>query len=397
MFTRETKIGLIATFSTMTAFAFSSNAIPPLVTTIANDFHIEYATFGGYVVMLQFTFFALASLCGGWAAHRFGFSNRSLVITGILFLAILLMAGSTFPNFKWFIFWAIPLGFAGGLVETFGAIMICRFGGPQSSKMLNFGQVFFCLGAIIAPTLIAFILGYGFSWRVSFLGLGILILVIGIWFIYQTRTLKEPTWEMTDIGHKNSDAFAPTVKIPLLSDPLLYYLCGALFTYVAVEGSIIVWVASYFEKNLGLPAKDAAWRLSVYWAGMLLGRSLILLLRGRWTLWPALLAASTGMMLSNIVLSFKWGPLAATILVLVGGLLAGPLWPTIVTMSQQMRNSSAFTSCVIGIGALGAAFGPLSSSYVIKYLGTKYFFPILAAEGVVLITFILKARSYKSS
>jgi FHS family glucose/mannose:H+ symporter-like MFS transporter len=396
MFTKETKLGLIATFTTLTAFAFSSNAIPPLVTTIAGEFGVRYETFGGYIVMLQFTFFAVASLTGGWAAGRFNLSNRSLIIFGIMLLGVLLMVGAAFPSFTWFIFWAVPLGFCGGLVETFSSIMVCKFGGPQSSKMNNLAQVFFCFGAIIAPAIVAGLLRMAFSWRSAFITLGILIFIFGIWFILQTRNLQEPAWEIepSPSSREPADTRGPVTHPPLRSDPLLYYLSGALFLYVTIEGSIVVWVATYFEKYLHVQVDSAAWRLSAYWTGMLLGRTLMLFLKGKWTLWPALFCSAAGMLAGTALLSLTWPPAVATGLVFLTGFLSGPLWPVIVMMSQKLRNSTHFTACVIAAGALGAGFGPFFSSYVIKFplLGLKAFFPVLAAECVLLCAALVKAK-----
>jgi fucose permease len=396
MFNKETKLGLIATFTTLTAFAFSSNSIPPLVTTIAREFDVRYETFGGYIIMLQFAFFAVASLTGGWAASRFNLSNRSLVIVGVMLLGVLLIIGAMFPSFTWFIFWALPLGFCGGLVETFSSIMVCKFGGPQSSKMNNLAQVFFCIGAIIAPVIVAALLRMAFSWRSAFITLGILIFVFGVWFILQTRTLQEPTWEIetSPDGQDSSVARVPAVHPPLQSDPLLYFLALALFIYVMVEGSIVVWIATYFEKYLHIQVDSAAWRLSAYWTGMLLGRSLMLFIKGKWTLWPALFAGAIGMLAGTALLSVSWPPFLATILVFLTGFMSGPVWPVLVMMSQKLRNNPQFTACVIAAGALGAGLGPFFSSCIIKsrYLGLKAFFPVLAAGCILLCVSLFKAR-----
>ena len=154
-------------------YAFSTNVVPPLITTISGEFHVGYTSFGGYVVTLQYVFFAVACFTGGWISHRFGLSNRFLMIAGLILMGIVMTSASTFGSYKWFIIWAIPLGYSGATVETFNAIMLCRIGGPASSKMLNMGQVFFCVGAITAPLVVAGVLDRGLSWRWAFLGLGI--------------------------------------------------------------------------------------------------------------------------------------------------------------------------------------------------------------------------------
>ena len=108
----------------------------------------------------------------------------------------------------------------------------------------------------------------------------------------------------------------PTISKGIWNDPLLYLLSGVIFLYVAIECAAGVWMVSYFEKYLNVPVKSAAWRLSIFWIGMLAGRSTILCLKPRWTLWPAIFAASIGMMAGNFLLSFKWDHISATVIVL---------------------------------------------------------------------------------
>jgi fucose permease len=389
MIRREHKIGLLATFTTLTAYALSMNAVPPLATTIARELHVNLANFG-YIFMLQFVCFAIASIIGGWAASRFGISNRSLVIFGIFIVGAVLAAGAILPDFSWFIAWAAPLGFMGSLVETFGSIMICRFGGTESSKMMNLGQVFFCLGAIFAPMFVGFMLESHLSWQLAFVILGSAIFLIGIYFTLMTRNIQEPEPEESATDGDRSPA--PAVRIPIYCDKLFYLFAGSLFLYVSVECSVICWVPAYFEEYLRLPAGSAAERLSFFWIGMIVSRLLIVVLPARWTLWPALFVGGTGMMFANFLLSFHHSVLIASALVILSSLGAGPLWPVILTLSQRIRNHAAFTSCVIAAGALGAAAGPFASSLMIKYWGMKAFFPTLAFVGLLFLSALTLAH-----
>ena len=52
---------LFSIFATISAYAFSANIIPPLITTIAKDFGIDYASFGGKVVTLEYLALAAAA------------------------------------------------------------------------------------------------------------------------------------------------------------------------------------------------------------------------------------------------------------------------------------------------------------------------------------------------
>ena len=107
------------------------------------------------------------------------------------------------------------------------------------------------------------------------------------------------------------------------------------------------------------------------------------------TLWPGLLGGTFGMIIGNMLLSFGWSAQMATWAVLIYGIAAGPVWPVTVMISQRIRYSTRFTSGVIGIGALGAALGPLLGAQVIRYLGLAWFFPCLSIGSIVLFSLIL--------
>ena len=167
-----------------------------------------------------------------------------------------------------------------------------------------------------------------------------------------------------------------------------------MFVYIIIECSSSTWLVSYFEKYLDIPAKSAAWRLSIYWAGMLAGRLVITMLKPRWTLWPAVFVASVGILVANFCLSFKWHPVIGTIIVFAGAVFSGPVWPTIVSISQNVRNSSLFTSSVIGFGAPGAVVGPYLASRLIDYAGMQFLFPVLTGCCLLLFVLVFTVRVY---
>lgn len=376
---------LIAVFLVLTAFAISANAIPPLVTTVAEQFNTNPTAFGS-VFALQFFAFAVASWTGGWLAARFGLTLRSLVTAGLFAMAGLLGAGVKLPSTAWFALWAMPLGYAGGLSETFGSVMIAKLAGPGSSKMMNLAQVFYCLGAILAPQLAAVFLAAQWSWQAVLIALAAMVFVIAVIFVIFTRDLHT--------AGPTADASPPTPRreIPLLSDKGFHLLAAALFLYVTVECSIFCWIAAFFENHLNVAKNVAATRLRDVWIGLVVGRTIALILPRRWTLWPVATCGVLGMLIGCALLSFPWPVPVATGLIVLYGVAAGPLWPVTVVISQNLRHSTRFTAAVIGAGALGASVGPLLSGWVIKNLGYAAFFPAMTVASTALVATFLLAR-----
>jgi fucose permease len=118
----------------------------------------------------------------------------------------------------------------------------------------------------------------------------------------------------------------------------------------------------------------------------------MVVLPARLTLWPSLLAGTGGMIVGSGLLAVGWSSASATWAVLIYGIAAGPVWPIIVMLSQCLRQSAQFTSAVIGIGALGAAAGPLAGSQILRHLGIGWLFPVLMLGCGALFALALVAK-----
>ena len=80
---------------------------------------VSYASFG-YIIMFQAVSFFLAAIIGGWICERHSINSRTLVVVGLLIVGLTLLLGSALTRVTWFIIWAIPLGFGGGLMPEHG-------------------------------------------------------------------------------------------------------------------------------------------------------------------------------------------------------------------------------------------------------------------------------------
>lgn len=367
----------------LTAFAASSCAIPPLITTIADDLKVEYAHFG-YLIMLQFFSFFVAVNIGGWLCERCGMNCHVLILLGLLMVAVSFGACSTVTSLRWFITWMVPIGFGGGLVEAFSSVLITQKEKPDSSKLMNFSQVFFCVGAISAPQVVAMMLYLHLSWRTIFHVFGLFIFCMaGLFFLFTRHEFKER-------DHCEHDAH--DISTPLLKDALFIFLAIILFVYVTFESTMACWIAVYFEKKLSCLPHTSAMQAGIFWAGLICGRGAIIFIPHRYTLWPAMLVGTVIMFIASICASLTFSPSLVTVWVFLSGLGAGPLWPTTVAICKVVRNRPKFTSAVIGIGAMGVVLGSGLGSVLVKYFDAVLFFPVQALGFLVLLVLCLMTR-----
>ena len=347
---------------------------------------VNFASFGS-IVIFQAVSFIFAAIIGGWMCERYSINSRALVVVGLLIVGLTLLLGSVLTSVTWFIIWVIPLGLGGGLIETFASILVAQSDKPHSSKLMNLGQLFFCIGAVSASPIVAIMLYRGISWQYIFILFGLLVLFISGVFFFLTRKAFG--------GAVHSAQKTNNFSTPLSKDSLFFLLAAAILVYVTFESVIACWVSVYFEKRLSVPDHSAALRLSIYWIGIAVGRSATIFIPRRFTIWPAMF---TGVVITGIgalLASLTLSPLWATVFVFISGIGAGPLWPTTVVICHSARQRPKFTSYVIATGAFGVVLGSGLGSIIFGYLNSSLFFPTVVLGSIVLLVLCVYAyRKY---
>ena len=382
----ESKLPIFGTFLTLTAFAASMGVIPPLITTIADEIGVGFTSFGAIIIMCQFLSFSVAAILGGWICERHDVNCRVFVLVGLLIVGVTLLVGSTLERLSWFGVWAVALGFGGGFVEAFGSIMVSHREKPNSSKLQNFAQIFFCIGIIAASSIVAAMLYLGMSWQNIFILFGLFILFILVVFFFLTRKSCE--------NAEHSAQQVNNSSTPLLKDPLFFLLAGVILVYVTCESVIASWVSVYFEKQLSVPKPSAALRLSIYWTGLIVGRSAIMFIPRRLTLWPAMFIGIAIMCIGAVLASLTLSPVWATVFVFLSDLGSGPLWPTTVAICHSARQRAKFTSYVIAAGALGVVLGAGLGAIIFEYRSSLFFPSVVLGSIILLVLIVLSYRQY---
>ncbi len=381
---------LLALFVTITAFAVSANAVAPLISTLAGRLGIPASAFGLFIA-LQYVAFAAASFLGGFLKARLRWTNYHLMAVGLgLITLALLLAPAVLRSTVAVIAWIIPLGLAGGAVETFASVEISALSPHGGSKNLNVSQAFYSIGAFAAPQIVFLALGAGLGWEGTFIVFGAFALGIGLFFVLHSRGKFRP-------GGREAGPHAAATATGRRGG-VFGSLLVLMFVYVILESLTAAWLSYVFEITYRLTARDAALALATFWVAVTLGRFAVVLLPDRWTLWPALLACSAALLVLAVFLS-AFGPLAARFaLVFLLGVAAGPMWPVIVMTTAVSCRSERLTAAVIGAGALGSAVGPSLGSLLLRFgLAPRYFLVMAAAAAGVLAFCLLGYAVHRRS
>jgi len=213
----------------------------------------------------------VSSLFSGAVVRRFG--------TGVVTLASCIMTASSLvgiayaPSIVWLIVCAIPLGLGGGAVDAgLNDYVAARYKAHHMSWL----HCFWGVGATAGPMIIAPFLSGNVSWRDGYLTVAgiqfaLVILLVVTLPLWRSRAEKqgaglgaEQSETETSLGHEG------TYK-PEHVKGVKYALASFLF-YCGVEMTVGLWGSSYLLKERGLTAYDAAQWVSIYYAGITIGR-----------------------------------------------------------------------------------------------------------------------------
>ncbi|SDT51373.1 Fucose permease [Paenibacillaceae bacterium GAS479] len=213
----------------------------------------------------------VSSLFSGPIINRFGTGKVTLV--SCMLTAGALVGFSFAPSVAWLVVFAIPLGVGGGAVD---AGLNNYVAAHYKAHHMSWLHCFWGVGATLGPIIMAQSMMSG-SWRegyssVAYIQLGLVVLLLitlPLWRLMELRYHRSSEPELTDSiqPEEGSDKTIRPLKIKGVKLALMTFLF-----YCGVESTLGLWGSSYLVSTKGLPADQAAHWLSLYFAGITIGR-----------------------------------------------------------------------------------------------------------------------------
>ncbi len=308
----------------------------------------------GQLFLAQFLASTLGAVCSGWIVARMG-APRSIAASYALMGSAVLATGFV-PHLAGLMCIA-AYGFSLGVsIPVVNLIAGLRSRGREVAQ-LNILNMAWCLGAVLAPPAIAFLLRAG--------GLAVVLASIcGLCLLSGAICL---------IGLSNAEAEEKPVTSARVSGAARRAAVGAgifLFLYVGVENGLSGWLPVFAQRTVGTRNWTAALALSVFWASILVARSVTASvaphLRPRPWILRELAVAFLGM---SVLVAVDGGPVLLVVATAAAGLGLGPVFPTAVAIFQEKLKAEAapligfvFAAAGCGGGALPWVIGTVSST-----------------------------------
>lgn len=313
------------------------------------------SSYAGYVFMMISAMTIISALLSPKLIQRL---HVKWIVTVSIMLTVFGLLGFSFCTQYWMLLvCAIPYGLGAGAID---AAMNHYVANNYSGAVMNFLHCFYGVGAIISPYLMALAIkvahwNEGYRWT-AFLQIGILLVVISSWSLWQQNDSKADESKIDSAGIKE------TIKQPGVMATLL-----AFFAYSAGEATCFLWVPSYFAgTRTGISSELVASFGSLIFGGLMLGRLIAGFIANRLgdrrMIRSGTMVELIGILLTALPIK---GYLVAAIGFLIIGIGMGPIYPSIQHMAP-INFGKRYSAAVIG---LQMAFAYTGSTFMPTVFG----------------------------
>jgi fucose permease len=290
----------------------------------------------------------IALPAAGEIGHRRGPHFLLILAMGLDTIGFVLLAVA--PALASCMWAAVVIGFGQCGIDVAGNALVADFNRDRLAATLNYLHMMFGVGATLGPAIDALALANHIGYGATFIGGAVVSATIGaaLWMTPRVEFARAID------GKENLRA--------MLVHPLIWAISAVLFLYVGAEVGIGAWLYSYLRRAaapLAIPNASAA--VSVYWAGLIVGRLLSGAIAHR--IRARRLAAIGAMVSAMSLLAFVGTssmPILAYPVIALIGFGFGPIFPNMIAVGAQRfpARVASMTSIVAGGAALGGVALP---------------------------------------
>ena len=353
------------TFGVMTSFLGAT--LPELSTRLSFDLPRGGALFSFlYLPQIPMVFLA------GPLIDRFG--KKPILAGGFLLCAAALVGIAYAPTYAALAALLIALGLGGTSAMSASNTLIPDLYPENPSSPLNLAGVFFGVGAIFFPWLVALMaarLGLVLTiWLIT-------LMVAGVALVAMMQTFPPAS---------SGGGFDWREVRRLARDPAVIILALVLFFYSAVEISTAGWSRTFLERDLHAQPQRSAVILTMFWVAMMVGR-LAASQVVKWVRGPRLLiGASLGAVCGLFVVIMAHSVAVATVGIIICGLTYAPVFPTTAgTASTYFPKLFATVfGMLMAVGLSAGVILPPAIGYVAKIATVRAGISLVLAFAVLL-------------
>ena len=381
--TDTNRMMLIGIILSLAGFSISANTLPPLVTGLARIYSVKTSLFG-IAFFFQYVSFTVFSFLSGYISGRGHTKPELILVSALAVVGAILPFINLIPTFPSFIIFMVIVGGCGGLVESNGTSILARYDTSTQGKYIYISQLFYCVGAMIAPMVIGILQASQVSrgligFTVSMLTL-LFALIVNLLI---TSAKRNKTSFTVNVTKKHTIPRTQLENAPPLK--IFTWFLLVMLLYVMIEISIGSWLPTYLEQKGHMTASWASFHLTLFWAGLAATRFLYIFI-GSGSIRIQLTFHIIGITASIAVLllTSEIHLLRSLVIFLIGG-FCGPVWPLIVNLYSKRYSSKHYVMYLVGAGSLGALLGIFVTSAVMEFQGIGLLIILVGVYACILV------------
>jgi len=324
---------------------WSALLVPALSTEIEAVFGQTDAGLGAFYFITAAAY-AAGSIVGGVAIERAG--RRAVLVIAAALQVVGLVALGGAGTWPVFVLAGVLRSVGGGAIDGgVNGLVVDLFGGSRG-RALSFFHIFYALGGVGAPFLLALRGSIGLSWQAAVIATGIATIPLGVLVVLA---------EIPD-GRRARVAGLTAASSRVYTIPLLV-LALAIGFYVAGATGVTNWLVRFLQSNWG---GRATAELGLFWVGLVAGRIFSGLVAERFDhvklATTATAATAVGIVAAVIAPSRE----LSVALFAVVGFTSGPVFPLIMAIGGDRfpDRAAAMSGLLAASGVVGSlAYPPL--------------------------------------
>jgi fucose permease len=312
-------------------------------------------------------------IVAGPLIDRFG--KRPVLALGALVCAATMVGVSYASDYATLATLVFVLGLAGSFLNSGSNTLVPALYPDGSSSALNLGNIFFGLGAVFFPLLIA-LLAVRLGLRPTLWLIALLMAALGIVVLLETFPPAKAASGF-DWQEARRAAF----------DPAVINLSWVLFFYTALEISTGGWLRTYLEQEFHVSPQTSRWLLTLFWTTLMLGRLAASQIVKK-THGPGLvLRASGGAVIGLVLIALARDQWVATAGIVVCGLSYAPIFPTTAGTASTYfpKHFGTVFGIMMSTGLIGGLLVPAAIGYVAKGSTVRPGIWLLVGSAVLLL------------
>jgi fucose permease len=329
-----------------------------------------------------------SSLLSARVIRRFGTGAVTAFSTALTAAALL---GFSFSrHIVWLCLFAVPLGLGAGAIDSGLNHYVALH---YRAAHMNFLHCFYGIGVSLSPYLMSLALSSQGNWRG---GYRTMFFVQGAIALLTIMTL--PLWNRVHPGGKQEEeVHAQVVKFSVLArNPAVRQVWLVFISSCAIEYTCGTWGSTFLVGAKNMPVDRAAQAVTLFYAGMALGRFLSGIAACRVSSWK-LIQIGLGLIAVSVVwLLLPLHAGASSVGLLWIGLGIGPIFPNLIHLTprnfgkgnSQSVMGTQMAASYIGIMLMPPLFGLLAQGVSVALF--PYFLLALFAVTVASTAFLIR-------